>query len=202
MKNLSTEILFIIFKYLHFKQRVQCAQTCRKWAAILQSGLHLETTVVVNPNSNSTYNAFMNKMESSSDLYRQQCRRLVMQCLFNQPCDYSKILKYFPNLTYLYLEGDDVSQADLELNHIFNLQVWRNKLSTIKIKGYGETFLQMLDSGTFNALTTLDVSSNVPSNYRRIHLISALHMSNLSFSNSEYTKFNTFIPELFTHRYR
>jgi hypothetical protein len=174
MKDISTEILLIIFKYLHYKQKVQCMLTCRKWATILQAGLFLETMVLVGSFDKHNYNALTTYLQTTPEQHGQQCKRLVVQCHLGQVCDYSKALQHFPNLTHLYLDGDDIGETYFEEYHLKNLQIWRDRLNTIQVNGCGGTFLQILDSGTFKALTTLDVGSNAMSSYKRIHLINGL----------------------------
>jgi hypothetical protein len=161
MNHLSTEILTIIFTFLQHKQKMNCVFVCRKWASILCSGLELETTVIPFRQSKK-FGSLLLKVKSSGNNYGKKCKRLVIQTSFQQYLDYMELAVNFPNLTHLYLHGsEEYEHSESEqLTEAENKQTqpWKNNIRYIKNDGFGQRFLDILDSGVFNSLTKLELS--------------------------------------------
>ncbi|KAI8889418.1 hypothetical protein K501DRAFT_315927 [Backusella circina FSU 941] len=161
MINLSTEILTIIFTFLHYEQKARCMFVCKKWANILCSGLDLET-IVIPFRESEKFDSLMFKVKTSGSNYGKKCKRLVVQTSYRQYLDYMDLAVNFPNLTQLFLHGSEQyeyftpkepTEAENKLT-----QPWKDNLCYLKNDGFGQRFLDILDSGIFNSLTKLELA--------------------------------------------
>ncbi|KAI8877690.1 hypothetical protein K501DRAFT_278202 [Backusella circina FSU 941] len=164
MKRLSVEVISIIFKYLHLKQKLECMLVCKRWANILRSGLDIETVIIVNRK-----NVFISLMEKIKvlDDYGRHCRRLMINEPIPHIFDYEALARHFPNLTYLVLNGDDQTESShLQQKSLIKAEQrqqqqqkpWRIHLKVAKILKYNWRFLYFLDAGVFHSLETLVLS--------------------------------------------
>jgi hypothetical protein len=166
MDSLSSEILILIFKYLHREQKVQCMLVSRLWYRILSTGVDIETIEMSSWPSRQLFDHRLESLtrriltNSSSGL---RCKRLIIDGSLCKELDKTTLAKLFPNLNFLFLSHErSVLSANQNLQiattQFDQLQCWRENLITLIEESYTCSFFWFLSSGTFNRLKTLALS--------------------------------------------
>ncbi|KAI8886509.1 hypothetical protein K501DRAFT_309464 [Backusella circina FSU 941] len=166
MDKLSTELLSLVFSYLHREQKLQCKLVCRTFANALRNGQDLETIVMSYwPSSDHYGKSFTNLVQQVRDdpTIGKKCKRLVLDGQLNISFDKAALGELFPNLNSLFLGTGGLITLMNQTKYFPRntkmgpdpLQHWRENLETLFIESEIMFYFDILDDGVFRNLTTL-----------------------------------------------
>ncbi|KAI8890519.1 hypothetical protein K501DRAFT_310935 [Backusella circina FSU 941] len=98
MQQLPVEVLQQIFYFLHQQEKVECMQTCRHWADIIQT-FNLFNTVHLS--KMASLGSFTEKYQQQEEASRVE--RLILDLDLDKKFDMNLIMTLFPHLRVLFL---------------------------------------------------------------------------------------------------